>query len=221
MKIRYVFFLLYLLSAAGYAKTVYVINNLDIPLRSKESAKSKIMSLLPLGTAVEVLNENDKTGFSHVQLTNGLQGYIATTNTVATPPNRTQPGTIAANLGSLQNENNSLKAELAKLKASIAPGTPLEQSLAVERDRLDRELTELKRTAANQIQLKDERDLLQEDVVNIKRELEQLKLENTALKDGAKQDWFLYGGMLALAGVLMGIILPKLGWSRKSDWDRF
>lgn len=221
MKIRCVFFLLYLLSGAGYAKTVYVINNLDIPLRSKENSKSKIMSLLPLGTAVEVLSENTKTGFSHVELTNGLQGYIATSNTVTTPPNRTQPGTVAANLGSLQNENNSLKAELAKMKAAIAPGTPLEQSLATERDRLDRELTELKRTAANQIQLKDERDALQEDMVNIKREFEQLKLENTALKDGAKQDWFLYGGMLALAGVLLGFILPKLGWNRKNDWDRF
>jgi SH3 domain protein len=221
VNLRFVFLLIQLVSASAFAKTVYVTNNLDLPLRSSESSKSKTIGLLPIGTAVEVLNENGKTGFSQVQLKNGQQGYIATRNTVAEPPNRSQPGTIAANLSTLQTENNNLKEELAKIKSSISPDTPLEQSLAVERDRLDRELTELKRTASNQIQLKDERDALQEDVVNIKRELEQLKLENNALKDGAKQDWFLYGGMLSLAGVFLGFILPKLGWRRKNDWDRF
>lgn len=221
MNLRFVFLLLQLVTASAFAKTVYVTNNLDLPLRSSESTKSKVISFLPTGTAVEVLNENSKTGFSHIQLKTGQQGYIATRNTVTEPPNRAQPGTIASNFGTLQTENNNLKEELAKMKASIAPDTPLEQSLAVERDRLDRELTELKRTAANQIQLKTERDALQEDVVNVKRELEQLKLENNALKDGAKQDWFFYGGILSLAGVLLGFILPKLGWRRKNDWDRF
>ena len=221
MNLRFIFLLLQLLSASAFAKTVYVTNNLDLPLRSSESAKGKLVGLLSIGTAVEVLSENGKTGFSHIQLKNGQQGYIATRNTVSEPPTRTDPGTIASNLAALQTENNNLKQELAKIKSSIAPDTPLEQSLAVERDRLDRELSELKRTAANQIQLKNERDALQEEVVNVKRELEQLKLENHALKDGGKQDWFLYGGLLALAGVLLGFILPKLAWRRKNDWDRF
>ena len=131
-----------------------------------------------------------------------------------------EPETISKNLGSLQAENSALKAEMAKIKATITPDTPLEQSLALERDRLDRELTEIKKSAANQIQIKDERDKLQEDVVNVKRDLEQLKLENNALKDDANQDWFLYGGLLSLAGVFLGFILPKLGWRRKNSWDR-
>lgn len=221
MNLRLMFLLVPLVSLPAFAKTVYVTNNLDLPLRSSESAKGKVIGLLPIGTAVELLSENAKTGFSHVQLQNGVQGYVASRNTVADPPARTGPGTIATNLSSLQSENNSLKDELAKIKSTITPDTPLEQSLAVERDRLDRELTELKRTAANQIQLKSERDVFQAEVVNVKRELEQLKLENHALKDGARQDWFLYGGILALSGVLLGFILPKLGWRRKNDWDRF
>lgn len=225
MKKRSVFFVLLIILpisfAPAYAKAVYVTNNLDIPLRNKESNKARIISLLPIGTTVEVLNENSKTGFSHVQLKDGMQGFIATRNTVLSPPNNAQPETLSKNLSSLQTENNTLKEELAKVKASISPDTPLEQSLATERNRLDRELTELKRTAANQIQLKTERDNLQEEVVDVKRELEQLKLENNALKDGANQDWFLYGGILSLAGVILGFILPKLSWRRKNNWDRF
>jgi SH3 domain protein len=206
--------------SSAYAKTVYVTDNLDLPLRSEESNKGKIISLLPTGTPLILLKENSKTGFSQIQLQNGMQGYIATRNTMPEPPNRSQLEASAKNSTALMAENSALKEELAKVKASIAPGSTLEQSLAAERDRLDRELIELKRTVSNQIQIKDERDKLQEDVVNVKRELEQLKLENNALKDGANQDWFLYGGMLTLAGVILGFILPKLSWRRKSGWDR-
>ena len=50
---------------------------------------------------------------------------------------------------------------------------------------------------------------------------ERFKLENQSLKDTASQDWFLYGGLLALIGVILGFILPKLGWRRKNSWDSF
>jgi SH3 domain protein len=69
--------------------------------------------------------------------------------------------------------------------------------------------------------LKNERDQLQERVVNVERDLEQFKLENQSLKDSTKQDWFLYGGLLALFGVILGFVLPKLSWRRKSSWDSF
>ncbi len=206
--------------ATAYAKTVYVTNNLDLPLRSEESTKSRIISLLPTGTPLTVLSENRKSGFSHVQLNSGMQGYIATRNTMPEPPTNTKLETSTKTIVSLQTEADNLREELAKAKAAISPGTPLEQSIAADRDRLDRELTELKRTASNQIQLKNERDSLQERVVSVERELEQLKLENNALKDGASQDWFLYGGMLSLAGVILGFILPKLAWKRSNSWDR-
>ena len=93
--------------------------------------------------------------------------------------------------------------------------------MTTERDHLARELSELKKTAANSIQLKNERDELQEHVVNIERDLQQYKLENQALKDTASQDWFLYGGLLSLVGVLLGFILPKLGWRRKNSWNSY
>ena len=107
------------------------------------------------------------------------------------------------------------------LKDSLTPGSSLEKSLATERDQLARELNELKKTAASPFQLKNEHDELQERFVNVERDLQQFKLENQALKDTASQDWFLYGGVLSLVGVLLGFILPKLGWRRKSSWDSY
>ncbi|WP_239649780.1 hypothetical protein [Methylocucumis oryzae] len=70
--------------------------------------------------------------------------------------------------------------------------------MAIERDNLSLELGELKKASSNVIELKNERDELQERVVNSERELEQLRRENQALKDTSNQDWFLYGGILSI-----------------------
>ena len=215
------FIILIVTFGSAQAETVYVTANLNLSLRSEESTRSKFLKRLPIGTPLTVIKENKKSGFTRVRLKDGLEGYIQTRHITKEPPILDLPETSSKILESLQAENTALKTELATVKNSITPGTTLEQSLANERDQLSRELGELKKTAASSIQLKNERDELQERVVSVERDLQQFKLENQALKDTANQDWFLYGGALALIGVLLGFILPKLSWRRKNSWDSY
>lgn len=221
-KILSSFFILLVTFASAQAEVVYVTDNLNLSLRSEENNNSKAVKLLPTGTPLTVIEENKSTGFLHVRMNDGTEGYMPTRNTIKEPPSRSQLDVANKNVASLQAENATLKAELATLKESITPETSLEQSLAKERDQLSRELSELKKTAASTVELKNQRDELQERVVNVERELQQFKLENQALQDTANQDWFLYGGILALIGVILGFILPKLSWRRsRSSWDSY
>jgi SH3 domain protein len=207
---------------SAHAETVYVTDNLNLSLRSEENNTSKVIKLLPTGTPLTILEENKSTGFVHVRLHDGTEGYMPVRNTMKEPPSRSQLDVATKNMTSLQSENATLKAELNTIKESITPGSTLEQSLARERDQLSRELSELKKTAASTVELKNQRDELQERVVNVERELQQFKLENQALQDTANQDWFLYGGILSLIGVILGFILPKLSWRRsRSSWDSY
>lgn len=221
-KILSSFFILLAALGSAQAETVYVTDNLNLSLRSEENNNSKVVKLLPTGTPLTVIEENKSTGFLHVRMNDGTEGYMPTRNTMKEPPSRSQVEIANKNLASLQSENAALKAELATVKESITPGTSLEQSLATERDQLSRELNELKKPAASTVELKNQRDELQERVVNVERELQQFKLENQALQDTTNQDWFLYGGGLALIGVILGFILPKLSWRRsRSSWDSY
>lgn len=215
------FFILALAFNAAQATTVYVTDNVNLSLRSEENSHSKVVKLLPTGTPLAVIKENSATGFAQVRLDDGTEGYIPIRNTMKELPSRVQLETITKNLAAMQSENAALKAELSTLRDSITPGTTLEQSLATERDQLSRELNELKKASSNIIELKNERDQLQERVVNVERDLEQFKLENQSLKDSTKQDWFLYGGLLSIFSVILGFVLPKLSWRRKSSWDSF
>ena len=216
------FFILMITFGSAQAETVYVTDNLSLSLRSEESNTSKVIQLLPTGTPLTVIEENKNTGFSHVRMDNGTEGYMPTRNTMKDKPSRFYLDAANKELEPLKTENASLKAELAKAKQAITPGSSLEKTLSAEKDQLSKELNELKKTSAGAVELQNQRDELQERVVNAERELQQLKLEHQALQDSANQDWFLYGGVLALLGIILGFMLPKLSMKRRSSgWDTY
>jgi SH3 domain protein len=175
-----------------------------------------------VGTALTVIDKKAKA-FLHVRLNDGSEGYVLAQQVQGEPPiAEVLPSTMSVTrFKALQSENTALAEALKLAKEAITPDTPLEKSLATERDRLSLELGELKRASSNVLQLKNERDQLQERVVNAERDVQQLKLENAALKDTSSQDWFLYGGILSFFSVILGFILPKLAWRRKSSWDSY
>lgn len=198
-------------SSVVHARTAYVTDSIDLPLRSSESERSKIVKMLPNGMELTLLGDNTANGYTYVRAENGAEGFILTRYLSSTPISRTQLEAVNAKLAALQEENQRLKESAGNGESAIK-----------ERDSLSTELNELKHTSTNAIQLKQERDQLQERVISAERELEHLKRENQALTDNTNQDWFVYGGSLALLGVLLGFLLPKLSWrKRTSTWDTF
>jgi SH3 domain protein len=203
-------FLLLCLALSGVANAqsdiVYVADDYNLTLWSSPSYSGKIKAL-PTGTPLTLLGEMTHTGFVKVRLIDGTEGFIKAKYTKKEAPEHDRDDIAARNIAALQSESAKLQSELKAAKEVITPGTTLEQSLATERDKLSRELNELKKISGSAVQLKNERDE------------QQVKLENQALQDTANQDWFLYGGILALVGVILGFILPKLSWRRKNSWD--
>ena len=198
-------------SSLANARTAYVTDNVDIPLRSGESERTKIVKMLANGAPLNVLQDNPELGYSYVQTNNGVEGFILTRFLSHEPGSRAQLEIASKKLESLTEENKQLKA-----------GHASSQELAKERDKLSNDLAELQQTAANAIKLKQQRDQLQERLVGTERELQQLKRENQALTDTSNQDWFLYGGALSIISVILGFILPKLSWRRRSTgWNNF
>jgi len=200
-----------LISPLASAKTAYVTDKVEVPLRSGEGERTKIVKMLENGIPVTVLQDSTENGYTYIQAGNGAEGYILSRYLTGEPSARNQLEAASKKLEALQEENKQLKT-----------GQANSQEIGKERDKLSADLSELQQTAANAIQLKQQRDQLQERVIAVERELQQLKRENQALTDSSNQDWFLYGGGLSLFGVLLGFILPKLSWRRRSSgWDTF
>jgi SH3 domain protein len=203
-------------------EVVYVADDYNLTLWSTANYTGKIQ-VLPTGSPLTIIGEHPTSnGLIKIKTIDGTEGFIKFKYVKKEAPEHDRDDIAAKNIAALQGQITKLEGELKAAKAVITPGTTLEQSLATERDKLSHELNELKKISGSAVQLKTERDELQERYVAVERDLQQVKLENQALQDTANQDWFLYGGMLALVGVLLGFILPKLSWKRsRSSWDTY
>lgn len=210
------------ISLSAHADTVYVTDSIKYTLRTDENNRSKIIRMLSSGTALTVISVSPDSGYTKVRTNSGAEGYILTRHTLNQPISRWFLNEANKKLKSLQKKYDSLKKEFKQITGKNKQTLTTHKSLVKERDKLSTELSELHHTAANAVQLKQQRDQLQERVVTIERKLQQLRRNNQTLENSTNQDWFLYGGLLSLFGVILGFILPKLSWRRRGNhWDSF
>jgi len=96
------------------------------------------------------------------------------------------------------------------------------ESLQAEKKRIELELAALKRTSTNTVRITNERNELRKYVTELTRRNEELKQEKRELENNNTQRWFMIGGGVTIAGILIGLILPHLRLHRNKDsWGSF
>ena len=211
--------LLALLLTAGLAsaETRYVTDQLKITMRSGESNKHRIVKMLPSGTPVTVLSDNKATGYSKVQLANGKTGYVLTRQLLKEPVARDRLAAMEKRIKELEASPNELSKRLAALSREHDDLKRRHAELQAEKDRIQKELDTLKRTAANAVQIAQERKKLRKQVATMSRELADQEQEIRELKNSTTQRWFLIGSGVLFGGILLGLVLPHLRVRRRKD----
>lgn len=179
--------------------------------------------MLPTGTKLTILSKDENSGYSKVRTSKGSEGYLLTRLTSEDPTSKWFLDKANKEIKSLQQINDSLQIKNIQLQSGDSKILNTNQSLVQKQDELSNDLKNIRLTAANAIEIKQQRDQLQERVISIKRELEQVKRKNKTLENTSDQDWFIYGGMLSLFGVMLGVMLPRLNQGSRSggSWDTF
>ena len=221
MNIKIIFaFLLLMISGFVNAKTVYVTDNISFNVKVEDDNASAVLTTVNSGTPLTLLSKKRSSEYAKVRLATGQTGFILNSYLLAQPANKWYLDKVTAELEALRLEHSKTELELSTIKKRGA--TAITEALTQERDKLAAQLNQLRLVTASAVEVKKQRDTLQEEFIRVNKEFEQLKLEKKMLETNANQDWFMYGGLLSLFGVLLGYILPKLSWRRKShNWDTF
>ncbi len=210
--------LLLLLVGSAVAEEVrYVTDQLKITMRSGESNKHRIIRMLPSGTRVTVLSTNRKTGYSRIRLEDGRTGYVLTRHLIREPVARDRLAAMEKRIRELEASPDELRKQLGALSREHDALKRKYDALLAEKERIEKELGEIRRTAANAIQIAQERKKLRKQVATMSRELADQEQEIRELKNSTTQRWFLIGGGVLFGGILLGLILPHLRVRRRKD----
>lgn len=197
--------------------TQYVSDQLVITMRSGQGSQYQILKTLPSGTRLEVLETSD-TGYSKVRNSEGVEGWVLTRYLSPEPISKEKLAAAQSRLKRLKDQNNKLKQELTSLQNSSRDLEAERAALVSKSESANAELERLNQVAAQPILLDNQNRQLKQQNVSLEKELQLIHQENQSLKDRSQREWFIAGAGVLLGGLLLGLIIPKLRWRKKSGW---
>lgn len=207
-----------LLPCIAAAEVMYVDDTLLVPLRSGEGTSFRIIHKgLKSGTMLEILEQNQESGYSKVKTPNGQEGFLPTRYLTSTPIAKIKLVNAQKLLTGLSKENSELKDKLSTLSKEH---TLLSNSFSKKSEQLNKntdELTNIKSISANALNLDKRNRELRESNEQLRSELELLQTENMRLKDNSDSNMLLIGGGLIILGALLALIIPTIKPSKKND----
>lgn len=206
---------------AAAAQKAYVTDRLEVQMRTGQSLQHKIVKMVPSGTEVSVIEQNPQSGYSFVRLGSGEEGWMLSRYLSQEPIALNQLDDMTKKLDAALEENKRLKSDLAAVTSGKQSTDKTAQQLQTETARLNTELAAVRQASANVLQIQAERDSLRERVINLERELDTLRREKQALDGDHRQDWFMIGAGVLFGGIVLGVVLPRLSWRKRSRWGSF
>ena len=205
--------------AAGtlHAETAYVVDEFEITMRSGKSTGHQITAMLNSGEALEVLERDPDAGYARVRTESGREGWVLLRYLSPEPAARAQLAEARRQLAAVR--NGTLAEELDAATETITTLEAQTHTLEQTVDGLNQELEELRRAAAEPMELARQNDLFRKQLQD-QQELELgLREENRRLRAADQRRWFVTGAGVLGGGILLGLILPKLRVGRRKRWN--
>lgn len=212
-----ILFLIFSTSSLAYAETQYVSDKLRITLRTGQGTQFQIIRALESGTKLEVI-EQTESGYTNVRTEDGSEGWVRSQYLIPEPIAQDKLVKAESLLEKYKTEVDSLKAERITLRKERKELSQTKNFLSEKSNSLESELARLSKVAAKPILLDKENRNLQQANVKLEKDLQMIHQENQVLKDQANREWFIAGAAVLLGGILFGLIIPKMRFSKKSSW---
>ncbi len=196
----------------------YVSDQLVITLRTGQGNQFQILKTLPSGTRLDLLQEGTN-GYSQVRAPDGQIGWVRSQYLIDTPVARQQLTSAEKQLTLLRQQDTRHTRQLARFtQENKVLGIKVKQ-LTYTNETQAQTLSRLKEVAAAPLRQAQENKTLNEKVISLESSLQIITQENQTLKDRVEREWFLAGAGVLFAGMLFGLIIPRMRWRRKSGWD--
>lgn len=190
---RSVFSLLFLIASSQlYAADYHIADDVQLFMHSGPSYEYRIVSRVRSGDPVTLLERGKD--YSKIKLADDKEGYVLTRYLAE---GQSKLITLQTELPSLKQQVASLSDDLAKRNNQIAQ---LEVELASYRDEATDSTTEL--------------------VIKDKR-IRELEFQVANMDQSNLMRWLTHGGLIALAGLIVGLILPHLPRRKKRQDEWF
>ena len=209
---------LILVAATAIGQTRYVSDQLVITVRSGPSTDNTIMANLRSGDAVDVLQDDGETGYTRVRAENGTEGWVLSRYLVAIPISQDRLVITERDLAEAQVRIAMLESSVATLTEELEVTGQRRAEAETANAALTIDLADIREASQNVLSVRDENENLRRSLNARNGEVDQLRIENELLDSRSTRDWFLVGAGVLFAGIVVGLVAPRLRRRRRSRW---
>lgn len=172
-----------------------------VELYDSPTQDANIVTMLVKGAALEVLDFS-AAGYTHVRTVDDWEGFVVNQYLTASRPPEAEP---AANLSPA-----TAAVPVQKTTAEIVPATKGEPVVIRTSEHKPVKIAGDKPRAIS----------LEMKLANLQKELTAINAQNQQLTKESNRNWFLAGAGVLVLGFIIGLIVPKIQWRRKS-WHSY
>ena len=201
----------------AFAATLYISDELTVPLRRGPSNGHKIVNAaLPSGLALEVLGEDTAAGFTQVRTPNGTEGWVPTQFLVKQPIAKDRLAAATKRVEALEAQLKSIRENYQDVRGARTEIEGRATELSKENQKLQTELAEIRRVSATAITQFEENKQLKTDNASLLAQVTQLTDRVKSLERNSILRWMLTGGGLVLLGLILGAVIKSR--PKRSTW---
>ncbi len=202
------------------AQSAWVSDEFEITLRSGPSTSNAIQLMVSSGTELQVLERDAESGYTRVRTGGGTEGWVLTRYLMSEPSAREQLQVLTGQLTDATSEGATLESQLASIRGEYNAAQLQIQGLERDKQSLEQELAEIKRTAADVLSINNQNQSLRQQLSDSEIRIDTLEHENRGLLSETRHYWIMASGGMVLLGVILGLWLPRVKW-QKRRYDRF
>lgn len=208
-------------AVVAFAAPAWVSDQFEITLRSGPSTSNSIQLMIDSGLRLEVLERDAESGYSRVRTPGGTEGWVLSRYLMNEPSAREQLQKLSGQLTSANSRGSSLDTQMKAITSEYDSANRKIKELERAKAAVEKELAEIKRTAANVLAIDKQNKTLMDQLAAAQIRADTLEQENRELSSQTTRYWFMAGALVLLVGIILGIWLPRVRWQRRSRYDRF
>lgn len=209
------------LSATAQAESAWVSDVFEVTLRTGPSTSNAIQLMVESGTELEVLEDDADAGYTRVRTNGGTEGWVLTRYLMSEASARQQLQTLTQQLTSANASGTSRESQLGAIRGEYDTAKSRIAELERSEAALQKDLAEIRQTAANTLAIDSQNKNLQQQLTDTEIQVSVLEQANDTLSGQTTRNWFITGALVLFGGVLLGLVLPRMKWQKKSRYDSF
>ena len=206
---------------ATSAQTAWVSDEFEVTLRTGPSTSNTIELMVPSGTQLQILEEVPESGYSRVRTGGGTEGWVLTRYLMDEPAAREQLEILSQQLSNATDESMSMGVQLGTIRYEYDAANRTILGLEADNAALQSQLEDIANRAANTLAIDRQNQELQRGLTDAEIRISVLEQERDRLASQSGRKWFITGSAVLVVGVLLGLLLPRMKFQRRSRYDRF